>query len=116
MIGDVRHLCHPYAQTVFGVRVPGLRAAFEAAAARRPPEGKRLRVVLPAVMNARNRVIAALDMPTEAQARAVVEALGNPAQHDKIGLPRLCAASPARAGVEGAGAHGGHQPARRRLA
>ena len=57
-------------------------------------------------MNARSRVIVALDMPTEAQARAGVEALGNPAQHEKIGLPRLCAACPARAGVEDAGAHG----------
>ncbi len=72
-------LVPPQGQTVFGVRVSGLRAAGEAVAARRRPEGERLRVVLPAVMNASNRVIVGLDMPTEAQAWVIVEALGNPA-------------------------------------
>jgi len=46
-------------------------------------------------MNPRNRVIVALDVPTEAQARAIVGALGETAQHYKIGLQLLTAAGPA---------------------
>lgn len=46
-------------------------------------------------MNARSRVIVALDVSTEAQARAIVDVLGNTAQHYKIGLQLLTAAGPA---------------------
>ena len=46
-------------------------------------------------MNPRNRVIVALDVPTGAQARAIVGALGETAQHYKIGLQLLTAAGPA---------------------
>ncbi len=43
-------------------------------------------------MSARDRVIVALDVPTEAQARAIVEALGDAASFHKSGLQLLTAA------------------------
>lgn len=45
-------------------------------------------------MNARDRVIVALDVPSEAQARAIVGALGDAAHFYKIGLQLLTAAGP----------------------
>ena len=46
-------------------------------------------------MSARGRVIVALDVATESQARAIVEALGEAALFYKIGLQLLTAAGPA---------------------
>lgn len=43
-------------------------------------------------MNPRSRVIVALDVPIEAQARAIGDALGNAAKLYKIGLQLLTAA------------------------
>lgn len=48
-----------------------------------------------AVLNSRTRVILALDVPIEAQARTIVDALGDAVQHYKIGLQLLTAAGPA---------------------